>query len=106
MDAELRNKWLEALRSGAYSQSAGSLRKEGGYCCLGVLCDVSSLGSWEEHPGYDFGYIVDDCTERGLLSFHILGVLGFTNKFQLILAQMNDDGLSFNEIADYIEEQL
>lgn len=33
--------WLEALRSGEYRQVHGTLGSEGGYCCLGVACEVA-----------------------------------------------------------------
>lgn len=48
-----RAKWLAALRSGAYTQTTGMLHKEdGGYCCLGVACDLYSQvdPSWEWEP--------------------------------------------------------
>jgi len=33
--------WIEALRSGKYTQGNSRLRdREGGYCCLGVACDL------------------------------------------------------------------
>jgi hypothetical protein len=36
--AELKAKWLSALRSGEYNQGTGLLQaSNGGYCCLGVL---------------------------------------------------------------------
>lgn len=34
---ELFQKWLEALRSGEYSQTRSHMCDEDGYCCLGVL---------------------------------------------------------------------
>lgn len=37
MPAELKAKWLEALRSGKYQQCQGTLYNGEGYCCLGVL---------------------------------------------------------------------
>lgn len=41
MDAEIKAKWVEALRSGRYEQTTGFLRRSNGrFCCLGVLCDV------------------------------------------------------------------
>lgn len=33
-------KWLEALRSGKYSQTLYRLQDEKGFCCLGVACKV------------------------------------------------------------------
>ena len=41
MKAELKTKWIEALRSGKYNQGRRALvTNQGSYCCLGVLCDV------------------------------------------------------------------
>lgn len=44
MNAEIKKRWLEALRSGEYKQGRGHLRQyergEHTYCCLGVLCDL------------------------------------------------------------------
>lgn len=34
-------KWVDALRSGNYTQTNGALHDTGGYCCLGVACDVA-----------------------------------------------------------------
>ena len=31
---------VAALRSGKYKQCTGALRKDDGFCCLGVACDV------------------------------------------------------------------
>ena len=41
MNARIKRKWVTALRSGKYMQGQGYLKDEdGGYCCLGVLCDI------------------------------------------------------------------
>ena len=40
MHEYVKNKWVEALRSGKYKQGRGKLNSENGYCCLGVLCEV------------------------------------------------------------------
>jgi len=63
MNAELKKKWAEALRSGRYEQSIGMLYQgekkdaEGNTvvccCALGVLNDISGLGHWS-----DDGYVV------------------------------------------------
>lgn len=43
--------WVEALRSGEYSQNRGSLRKGDRFCCLGVANDVyrreTGEGIWD-----------------------------------------------------------
>ena len=51
MDTELKKKWVAALRSGQYQQGKGYLKKDGRYCCLGVLCSV--LGVEPVEPVYD-----------------------------------------------------
>lgn len=63
MNQEIALRWAEALESGDYAQGYGALRvnryDDGsfepvgvGYCCLGVLCDVSGLGEWNEDNAY------------------------------------------------------
>ncbi len=42
MNPEIKQKWLNALRSGEYPQGRNSLRNINGFCCLGVLCDIYS----------------------------------------------------------------
>ena len=45
MDANVKQLWISALRSGEYDQGRGVLHYERdgvhSYCCLGVLCDVA-----------------------------------------------------------------
>lgn len=43
MDAQLKAKWVEALRSGEFKQGQGRLHntENDSYCCLGVLCKLS-----------------------------------------------------------------
>lgn len=55
-------KLIEALRSGKYEQTQGTLRrviehdgKPPGFCCLGVACDISGLGAWVERDEYGPG---------------------------------------------------
>lgn len=46
MNADVKRKWLDALRGGEYKQTTGRLLSvstsgEKSYCCLGVLCDIA-----------------------------------------------------------------
>lgn len=42
MNPEIKQLWLEALRSGKYTQGKSLLRPtESTYCCLGVLCQIA-----------------------------------------------------------------
>ena len=52
MNDEQRNNmalWVKALRSGDYTQAQQRLHdtKTGGYCCLGVLCDISGESKFD-----------------------------------------------------------
>lgn len=108
MDAEIKAKWIEALRSGTYRQGRGKLRSiDDEFCCLGVLCDLVAPKSWALD---DDAYAMHG--ERGALRQSITELTGGLGGAQeSILIEMNDGGRdqprrSFSEIADYIEEYL
>jgi hypothetical protein len=44
---DVKQAWVAALRSGEYEQAQHQLHTSHGYCCLGVLCDISGLGEWD-----------------------------------------------------------
>jgi hypothetical protein len=104
MKEDVKDKWVAALRSGNYKQTRGALKKDGGHCCLGVLCEV--LGHIAEWNGYKYSYN----GSKSVLETYIQEEAGMKtplgswadNKRSLI--ELNDDGKSFDEIADIIEE--
>ena len=105
MDAQLKAKWVAALRSGKYRKGIGQLKQRvitaasarTTYCCLGVLCRIEP----EAAKSTKGGTFIDDRTAKQL---------GFTlggPRAQLALSRLNDDfGKSFKQIADYIEENF
>lgn len=120
MDADLKARWVTALRSGEYAQAKGSLRRKDGYCCLGVLCDLYDHDAWEsEGPDADAGdpwlwwtWHEGDALLPGSHSFGLHervpnGAQDFPQdakyKIQTMLSEMNDDGTPFPVIADWIE---
>src|SRR5690349_4293104 len=74
MNPEVKQEWLNALRSGEYTQTTGRLHdsQTGGYCCLGVLCDLAErkglVERWVDGDGTVFfggsHAIVDDVRVR------------------------------------------
>lgn len=95
MDAEIKAKWVAALRSGEYQQGDRQLRDGDRYCCLGVLCEVADLG----------------ITPEGKLplkggSYRIFDEMVGSRSKSMFLWVMNDRGESFAEIADWIEANL
>ena len=105
MQPEAKAKWLEALRSGQFRQTTGTMKRchpKGpelyAYCCLGVLREVAGTN------GIDGGYLDKQEAEQ----------FGLEGDTMTLLARMNDGtcadrlhrGSTFADIADWIEEHL
>lgn len=101
MDAQLKQKWVEALRSGKYEQGRGQLFDDGKYCCLGVFCQVAGLEI--ENGNRVAG------TPAGEDGYHLI-----SEKIAFSTSELfkRNDGLSpyerqdFHQIADYIEANI
>jgi len=118
--------WIEALRSGLYTQSRQALnvvsvepgytQKGGvGMCCLGVLCNVykeeTGIGEWSEPHGREGRTIAEFITpghsgERDYLPEDVQAWLGLgkgdRNPFQL--GNKNDESeWSFEQIACFLQ---
>lgn len=111
MDNKLKAKWVAALRSGKYKQAQDRLRRDGGYCCLGVLCDVSGAGEWIEDGDGVLFFHAEGHDDNGLdsyvdaaLDMRLRDLLGINVIVESELIDQNDAGASFSEIADYIEQ--
>jgi hypothetical protein len=118
MNPNIRAKWLAALRSGDYVQGQSALRDNSRhFCCLGVLCDVAArdgIGEWieptNEYPRFSFA--PNDGTPGDLiLPRAVVDWAGLPEPNPAVgdfaLTVWNDDKrVSFDEIADLIEEHL
>lgn len=91
-------KWVEALRSGDYEQGKNALEDpDGRMCCLGVLCAIKGVDvqkSFDDDGAWANVRIYSGLNEE----------LG--SKWCDYLITMNDNGETFEEIANYIEESL
>lgn len=98
MKPEIKTKWIAALRSGEYQQVQQDLHNDEGYCCLGVLQSVLAQELIELPADDGDSFLkVEPCLE----------LTGLTFTDQKTLWRMNDDDeKSFDEIADYIEQNL
>lgn len=114
MNADVKKKWLDALRSGKYQQGYGRLRtNEGGYCCLGVLCDVLAPEDWVKTEPDNSGQHWEHKVSRCYLPNSITQQAeiptcrpGSTLLTEGELATLNDKGCGFEEIAQWIEVNL
>ena len=126
MKADIKAKWVAALRSGQYAQTEGVLRRENEYCCLGVLCDLYAketgmewfpqknecftmhgndsmlpyeVQRWAELP-HEHGAYVEVMTNED-------GATDPPYPINPSLTELNDRwNYDFKQIADVIEEQL
>lgn len=108
-DKELKSKWVAALRSGEFVQGKYCLKTEESprHCCLGVLCEVMKV-TWEKEPvSVGALRVAGPTTARiGWLPFEVRNSVGLTADEEMSLANMNDFGHPFQDIADRIEEKL
>lgn len=95
-----RMRWVKALESGEYQQARGELRDSatGGYCCLGVACDVEDTTAWWQ-PRIGSTYY-EWMGHRTNLPDSLRSSLGMDYDDTSALMRLNDrEGLSFDEIA-------
>jgi hypothetical protein len=116
---EIKDLWVKALESGEYPQGRNRLRSSEGLCCLGVLCDLHArahpeIARLERDP---FRYLGMGST----LPDEVMDWSGMTNdagefirpprlpksvdkvhRKTTSLAALNDDGLTFKQIARVI----
>jgi hypothetical protein len=127
MDTKVKAEWVAALRSGGYKQGEGFLRMGDSYCCLGVLCDIAGSGEWisepaEWEPEDVFQFLPGNFqssvqAEQQVLPYSLVQNLELPDsQVDLDLAQrnndsvgplnlttLNDDGFTFDQIADVID---
>lgn len=107
-----RRKWVEALRSGKYKQTTQVLHDGEGYCCLGVLACVA--GKTPDQLGIEetLVHFPDVMKFVGLSDDNAPYLTRRADPDDLddydetdCLADINDAGKSFAEIADIIESE-
>lgn len=104
-------KLVAALRSGKYKQARDWLRVCDSFCCLGVACDISGVGEWvyhKDHRGSLWSYVAGEQSAATWLPRRVALLLadsmGDIPLNGTSAASMNDEGATFAEIADAIED--
>lgn len=126
MNPEVKKEWVAALRSGKYDQGMGSLKLEVSdtqlYCCLGVLCELAVeagvIPPGERHEDQPKNYSYYFLGEDEFLPSEVMTWANLdTNNgiykpadnvwgYDQALTDLNDNGKSFNELADIIENNF
>lgn len=105
MTKELRDKWVTALRSGRYQRGKYCLRdREGGFCPLGVLLDVSGLGEWI--GGVDRPYRYKPHNGESPYRHHVPENLIPLKKQRAIISSNDFNQADFHETARWVEENV
>lgn len=104
MNPEVKVKWIEALKSGIYPKGVGALNCGGKFCCLGVLCEVMEVPKTvyvESKMEYNFGPLGNYW--HGMIPGKFCDI---GSKHTEKLAEINDDTETFEEVINYIKENL
>lgn len=112
MNKDVMTKWVAALRSGKYKQGQKALcTTTNKYCCLGVLCDISGLGKFglnDTYPNLKVYLGQASAVPKPVQAWAGLqssaGYFPKRVQRKTCLRRMNDDGFSFEEIANIIEK--
>ena len=125
MNPEIKQLWVDALRSGDYQQGEGALKSWTGwgdeFCCLGVLCELhrksqpeGSRVEWEG-PKLDSRSSSEYLRSGGVPPMEVRWWAGLNSyspavrldRLNQTLADINDGGeADFLQIADLIEWHL
>ena len=125
MKPDIKKKWVAALRSGNYKQGRKRLMAtewdsynrnfKHSYCCLGVLCHIVQKEETNEMVSnvaakaleFERAYLPDPvAVSAGIPVFNDNRKPEDNVLDQHTLAELNDQGRSFAQIADVIERGL
>ncbi len=119
MNQDIKQAWVQALRSGKYTQAHERLHDGVGHCCLGVLCELAVdagvidpfrvIEDYRDNGEAVARYWYDDATTA--LPTTVRRWAGVDNDDPEIApgksaAMANDGGWTFGEIAEAIAEYL
>jgi len=109
MNPKIKRRWLQALRSGKYTQGKNVLHKikSDEYCCLGVLCEIAVKDKIIPPPE------VETVRNRRCSSYDeearfpsekVLNWAGLDGYAAQRIAEVNDSSDSFEEVIPTIHE--
>lgn len=111
MDGDLLDKWVTALRSEDYGQCTGNLSDlNGSYCCLGVLAEINGMDMGKNVEGLMdvLGAPLAAAAAAAGTEASSAPAVVQANLPEITatsLAELNDGGYSFAQIADMLEAE-
>ena len=121
MKKDIAKIWVDALKSGEYKQGTEYLCAGDRYCCLGVLCDLYAQNAADNlrivekqkgDKGFTITYYNYDSEVLPEIVQEWAGMSTNTGKymsdtlFESSLASDNDQGATFEELADVIAKSV
>src|SRR5216110_1229848 len=115
MDCAIAQDWAAELRSGRWEQGRGTLRSKGDtFCCLGVLCEMAVKAGVIPAPQPcaidDCGHTYGEQAASGHAPREVVKWAGMNSGWGSFgegssdsLAIWNDNGKTFEELADVID---
>lgn len=117
LNPEVKAGWLEDLRSGTFVQCKSDLKKRDDdglltHCCLGVLYERFDGVTQEPKPSGQFIF-KEPAAAPGGFTHHesmpgakVRQWAGLPYKVASVLAEANDGGASFADIAEFIDKEM
>lgn len=123
MNEEIKSRWIAKLESGDYDQTTGHLNVGSGYCCLGVLCEIAvedgiviKQATDDDTPALYTAKIDTSDYNEDIVPIAVMKWAGLPSTNPDIddeeldvnnnLAELNDNGMTFSEIANLIRKNL
>lgn len=104
MNPVYKKKWIEALRSGTYTQTSGVLKRRSLQGCDGIVC--CAQGVLREVLLLD-GFVTKQPVNNIALNREEWDHLELDHSIGCEIAKLNDSKkMTFDEIADWIERNL
>ena len=113
MDKELKTCWVEALESGKYKKGKYGLfgplpfslhaQVQQGYCCLGVLADITGDLLYDGINGYVLE--ASDSKNFADLGAELTLKLGLCDHEDFLVG-LNDKNDTFKEVVEYIKNEI
>jgi hypothetical protein len=109
MKKEIAELWIQELESGFWEQGKYFLEHTNTYCVYGVLANIAATYGVCSHTGNNIGAFDDSrylVPESVVKWAELKTPNGALAGFKLPLAEMNDNGKSFKQLAQIIRKHV